>query len=289
MTTQFFIISESGQKAGPYDLVGVVKKIRNGSLTADMLVSTVDDETQKPAKEWHELAEFLQEQAEEAQKSDEVHKLKSVSLTTRLRNGWNFLQHNQLSTIFSGLFVLFVLFSFGFVSLAIPPALRMFFHGVFLILIQFFFAGYCYSVLRMVRGQPVDFSFVRKKMSPIKKELILASFIMSFFVIFGLLFILSGIKIISSIGLLITALPGFYMMSLYIFAPLLILDKDVEFWEALEMSRKTVRASGIENIGVIFSLLIINFLAGMAFLIPMIVTLPITIAAISEMFDESFV
>ncbi len=59
-------------------------------------------------------------------------------------------------------------------------------------------------------------------------------------------------------------------------------------WDALETSRKTVRSKGMETTGIIFALLIINFLFGLLFLIPMIISLPITMAAISEMYDETF-
>jgi hypothetical protein len=288
MSIHYYIVTAEGQKTGPYDIVGIVKKIRNGSLTAETMIASDNEAEAKKASEWVELAEFLQEQDAEETSTIEVHKVKTTSLSRRLASGWNFLQNNQLSTVFSGLFVLFIIFSTGFVTLLLPKALRMIGHGAFFVITQFLFTGYIYSVLRMVRGQPVDYNFVKEKMRPLVKALIVSSFIMSFFIIVGMLFILSGVESLSVFGLIVVALPGFYMMNLYIFAPLLILDKNVEFWEALELSRKTVKKSGMENVGVIFSLLIINFVGGVFLLVPMIVTLPITMSAISDMYDESF-
>jgi GYF domain 2 len=287
MSSQYFIVAQDGQKSGPYDVVSIVKRIRNGGITTETLVSTDKDPSVKAAGDWPELAEFLQEQNTEETKSDEPHKVKSRSLAYRAKSGWNFLQFNQLTTIFSGLYVLFAILSAGMVSVLFPKSLQMLGYSACFILTQFFFTGYMYSVLRMVRGQPVDYAFIKDKMKPLIKPLLITSLMMSFFIIIGFLCIISG-GVMSTIGLMIVALPGFYSMSLYIFAPLLILDKGMDFWEALELSRKTVQKSGLENTGVIFALLIINFLAGMFFLIPMIVSLPITIGAISDMYDESF-
>lgn len=289
MSDQYFIVTADGQKSGPYDLVGVVKKIRNGSVGKDAMVATDKKPAPAPIASFAELAEFLNEQSTEETRSEEAHDMKSVTLAARLRNGWAFLQNNQLSTIFSGLLTLFIIFLAGIVGLFFPTPLLTIGYSLVFVVIQFAFSAYIYSVLRMVRGQPVDVSFIRAKVKPVAKPLLTTSVMMSLFLIIGLLLMLSGGQVLAIIGLVIASLPGFYLMSLFIFAPLLILDKDMEFWEALELSRKTVQKSGVENTGVIFSLLIINFLAGMVFLIPLIISLPITIAAIAEMYDETFI
>jgi hypothetical protein len=55
----------------------------------------------------------------------------------------------------------------------------------------------------------------------------------------------------------------------------------------MEISRKTVLKGGMENAGVIYALFVINFLAALCALLPLAITLPITIGAIVEMYDEN--
>lgn len=287
MSTQYFILDDVGNRAGPHDLVYVVKKIRNGSITADTQISLDKTSPAYKASEIAEIADFLEEIHTETVSIHDTTNKKGKTLSMWLRNGWNFLQANQLSTLYSGCYVVFLLLSTGVVAVLFPPALVVLGYASCFIIAQYFFTGYLYSVLRMVRGQPVDLNFIKLKMQPHRKALFISSMIMSFFIICGILLMMAG-GTAAIIGLLIVALPGFYKLSIFIFAPLLILDKGMNFWDALETSRKTVRSKGMETTGIIFALLIINFLFGLLFLIPMIISLPITMAAISEMYDETF-
>lgn len=288
MSTHFYIVDEVGNKSGPHDLVYMVKKIRSGTIVKTTMVTMEKSAPPQPAEAFEELLDFLEEQSVEVPSLQEVQIKKVRTLNHWLKSGWGFLQENQLSTMYSGLYVVYLLLSSAMVAVVFPPAMEMLGYMGCFIIGQYFFTGYLYSVLRMVRSQPVDMSFIRLKMSPIKKQLLITSVMMSFFIIIGILLMIAG-GTAAIVGLLIVALPGFYKISLFIFAPLLILDKGMNYWDALDTSRKTVNKSGLENTGIIFALLIINFVAGLCFLVPMIVTLPITIAAICEMYDEIFV
>ena len=287
MSTQYFILDDVGNRAGPHDLVYVVKKIRSGAINKDTMIALDRTSPAYKAEEIGEIADFLEEATPEAVSINDISMKKNKTLSQWLKNGWNFLQANQLSTLYSGCYVVFLLLSTGVVAVMFPPALVVLGYASCFILAQYIFTGYLYSVLRMVRGQPVDINFIRLKMMPHRKPLFISSIMMSFFIICGILLMIAG-GTASIIGLLIVALPGFYKLTIFIFAPLLILDKGMNFWDALETSRKTVRAKGMEMTGIIFALLIINFLFGLLFLIPMIISLPITMAAISEMYDETF-
>lgn len=290
MNQKFFIIQADGQKIGPFDIVSIVKKIRNGGVSAETMICTDKDSSPKAASSVSELSVFISEQEHKSEvESTHVVSQRTVSLFSRLGSGWSFLQHNQLCTIFSGLFVLYIIFMTGAVKFGVPKVFQLLVLGAVFLLIQYVFTGYIYSVLRMVRGQPVDIAFVRGRMKPYRKPLLITSLIMSLFLIIGFMLVFSGDRIALTLGMLIIVLPGFLTLSFLIFAPLLILDKEMDFWEAMEMSRKVVKKSGLENIGIIFSLLMINFLAGLVFLIPLIISLPITLAGISEMYDEYFI
>ncbi|MCC7260159.1 MAG: hypothetical protein IT567_03930, partial [Alphaproteobacteria bacterium] len=78
------------------------------------------------------------------------------------------------------------------------------------------------------------------------------------------------------------------VLTCYIFTPLLILEKHMSFWEAMEASRKTVLNMGSHNMGVLLALVVANFLGAIFFLFPLLLTLPITTNALSEIYDDMY-
>lgn len=289
MSTQYFVISEDGQEQGPFDLIGIVKKIRNRNITGETQIKLAGADISKAASEYPDLGEFFSEM-EAGDKEEGSGVARQHRFSKCLKNGWLFLQNNQLSTIFSGVFVLTLILLLGIINIVLPKVFVIIGYIGTFIFMQYMFMGYAYSMLRMTRGQPVDFGFIIGKMKPLRQSLLMASLMMSFFIIVGLLLITQGeMLVISIIGLLVLTLPGFYMFAIHIFTPLLILDKGMDFWEAMEASRKAVKSGGWENIGVFYGLITVNFLASMGLIIPLIVTLPITMSPVTEIYDEYFV
>lgn len=290
MSQRYFIIASPGQMEGPFDIVTIVKKIRNGSITAQTLVSLGETDMPKPLLEWKELEVFLREEEEEQQVKVEVKVNTAVkaSFFARFGSGWNFLKLNQLSTLFSGFFVVLVLVLCGVVKLFVTPAFQALMFFCVFVLVQYLFVSYLYSVLRMVRGQAVDISFLRERAAPHRMELMITGVMMSLFLIIGFLMIATGEKTVTWVGLGLVTLPGFMFLALNIFAPLLILDRGMEYSEAMKLSRRTVRQHGLDTLGVIYALLIVNFIAGLFLMLPMIITLPVTLGAICELYDEFF-
>jgi hypothetical protein len=288
MTPEYYILS-GPTPAGPYDLVALIRKIRNGTLTQTMLIQLSETADAKPAGEWAQLSEFFDEIKDEPAHHGQHHLLKDHNIVGTLQNGLRFLQRNQVTTIFSGILVFAIILMTIGVFFLLPPSLHMAGFVVSFVVTYFFITCYQLSVLRMARGQPVDAAYLRSRIMPAFKSLALASLLISLVAIIGLVMLVSSANLVSSIaGLLLFALPGLFMLTIYAFVPLLILDQGYGLWEAMELSRKKVFECGPENAGIIFGLFVINFIGGLLALLPLTVTLPITMGPLAEIYDEIF-
>jgi len=288
MTQEYYIISGKTQK-GPYDVVALVRKIRNGALTATTQLQLAGSPEPKPAQDWPELAEFFVEKKEDRPAAAERGTMQPRSLGKALHTGMAFLQRNQFSTLFSGIYVLIIVTISAAIMMVVPIPLRPISFMLWFVIGYLLLGCYMLVVLRLTRGQPVDLNYVVTKLGPTGKSMLMSSLIISLPAYLGIGLLTSHLPIAALVvGLLVFIIPGLFMMALYAFAPLLILDQGYDFWDAMETSRKAVTKSGLENAGVIYALFVINFLAALCVMIPMAITLPITTGALAEMFDEMF-
>ncbi len=77
----------------------------------------------------------------------------------------------------------------------------------------------------------------------------------------------------------IFAIPSFLVFTLYIFTPILIVIAKMNFWSAMELSRKIVIANFIGILGFVLAFSLLN-LVGLLFLgLGLIITLPLSFAA----------
>lgn len=294
MSYEYYIIQETGNQ-GPYDMVALVIKIRNGSLTGDMTIQRSDKPEQRPAQNWDELREFFapKDEAEAVSKTDHAPKhlyKRKLSLLDSLKSGINFLQMNQVSTLFSGSLILLVLLGAVGISFLVPPELRVPCYMAGFVLLHFLLSCYMLLILRMTRGQPMNLPYFTKRIKSRFFKLIRCSLLASFPTIVGFILFMRFEEslTVSIIGLLIIIIPGIYTMTIYSFAPLLTMDKDYSVWDAMENSRSAILKGGSENFGVYFSLNAINLIGALFMLLPMAVTLPVTMSALGELYDELF-
>ncbi len=90
-------------------------------------------------------------------------------------------------------------------------------------------------------------------------------------------------------GLLLCIAPGLYLMAIWMMFPaLLIMDKGMDFWPAMELSRKMVH----KHFGPVFGLLLVCFVIGfggvLLCVVGVFVTLAITSAAMVVAYEELF-
>lgn len=89
------------------------------------------------------------------------------------------------------------------------------------------------------------------------------------------------ISLLIALGLIFCIIPGFIITALYIFTPLFIVDRNMDFWQAMEASRKLVGKHIFEM--TIFVLLLCIILIGGLLVcgVGVIIALPLCFAAIS--------
>lgn len=298
MSNEYYIIQDNGY-LGPYDLVALVIKIRNGSLTHNMQIQRDDSTDVKPANEWQELSGFFDDGGNTRHDgtksiktdipSNQQYKL-NLNLFGSLKMGLDFLQNNQVTTLLSGFIILLILVWATITSFLIPDKLHTIFYIIGFVFLYFILSCYMILILRMTRGQPIDFLYFLKKIKQKSFKILMVSLFSFLPSIIGfVLFLrLEEELFISLLGLLIIIIPGIFTAAIYSFAPLLIADKDLSVWEAMEASRACIMKDGSENFGVYFSLNAINFIAGLFMLLPMVITLPVTMSAMTEYYDEMF-
>jgi len=97
-------------------------------------------------------------------------------------------------------------------------------------------AGLYLIFLRRIRGQPASIGEVFAGFSSAFPQLLLAGMITT---------------LLSTIGVCVCILPGVYLVIAWIFSVPLVADKGLEFWSAMELSRKIVTRVWFEVLGLI--------------------------------------
>ena len=94
--------------------------------------------------------------------------------------------------------------------------------------------------------------------------------------------------LLTTLGLLLCILPGIYLAVGYVFALPLVVDKKMEFWTAMEVSRRVVH----EHWWSVFALVIVLALVALAgFLlcgVGALITIPVSSAALMYAYEDLF-
>lgn len=99
--------------------------------------------------------------------------------------------------------------------------------------------------------------------------------------------IISGILI--SIGFVLLIIPGIYLAVSYLFVNLLIVNNRLDFWDAMETSRKVVTNNWFSVFFFGLSLFLIMLLGALALGVGLLVAIPVSIIAISVAYRDIFV
>ncbi len=82
-----------------------------------------------------------------------------------------------------------------------------------------------------------------------------------------------------TIGMVLLLLPGLYLAIAYGFTTLNIIDRNLDFWPAMEHSRKTITAHFWAYTGFVLVVLLIIFLASLPLGLALPIALPVCLAA----------
>lgn len=85
--------------------------------------------------------------------------------------------------------------------------------------------------------------------------------------------------LIVSAGTVLLIVPGIYFLVSYIFAGAFVIDYGMEFWQAMESSRRIVARHWFRLFGFVLLLSLVNLLGALALGIGLLVTIPVTSCA----------
>jgi hypothetical protein len=88
------------------------------------------------------------------------------------------------------------------------------------------------------------------------------------------------------LGFLALILPGIYLTVGYVFAPFFIVFSGMDFWEAMETSRKLVHRQWFSFFGFLLVLVLINFFGFLLLGIGLLISVPLSYCAMYAAFDD---
>jgi len=95
-------------------------------------------------------------------------------------------------------------------------------------------------------------------------------------------------SLLITVGLALCVLPGIYLAVAWHFALPLIMDKRIEFWPAMELSRKVISKHWWSFLGFAIVLGLVNFVGVLACGIGLFVTAPLTMIALAYAYEDIF-
>jgi len=178
----------------------------------------------------------------------------SVKTEDYIRRGWEILRMRM------GYFIIFTLVLF--VGTSIP--------GIGILLTQTLSAGLILVAFYLSTGKQIFFE----------------DFFDGFKHFAGLLLFTLVSAILIFLGIIALILPGIYLVVGYVFTPFFIIFSRMDFWNAMETSRKLVHKEWFSIFGFLIVLLFINVLGVMALGIGLLITIPLSYCALYAAFDD---
>ena len=258
-----YYIEENGYKDGPHDLVTVMRRIRAKKINANTPIYVNEATDSLPAQEIAEIALFFDTTTPASITDASL----TTTLSTVIAQGWQFVTEHHIMTVYAGgLLLLCLMLASGLInalglitgSMA-AGAILMLFHNLYLLF-----------TLRLYRGQTLSSDFINQKLAPALPAIFAASLMLSLMV--------AG-------GLFLLIIPGVIVAVMYIFVPLLVLDRSYGVVEAMYASRLLLQKHGKRYVGRIFALVALHLVC-LFLIIPIPITLPIFSAAISAIYEE---
>lgn len=132
--------------------------------------------------------------------------------------------------------------------------------------------GIYYVIFQKMRGNPIQIGDISKGFNFFVAA-VLADILISIFVWIGFIFLI---------------IPGIVISALYMFAFPLILEKNLDFWQAMETSRKVVQKNLLEFSVFMFLMWVFLFVGLLLLGVGFLVALPITFAATAAAYRDVF-
>jgi uncharacterized membrane protein len=89
-----------------------------------------------------------------------------------------------------------------------------------------------------------------------------------------------------TIGVFCLIIPGIYLGVAYAFAHILAVDKGLEFWTALETSRKVITRNWWPMFGLLLLAIPVYILGALALGVGLLVAIPVVLGAIAYAYED---
>jgi uncharacterized membrane protein len=101
-----------------------------------------------------------------------------------------------------------------------------------------------------------------------------------------LLSLIAGLFI--GIGTLLLIIPGVYLAVAYLFASYLVVDRRLDFWPAMELSRRTVNPRWFGYFAFVLLMGLLNLAGAVALGVGLLVTIPLSFCAVTAAYADLF-
>lgn len=132
----------------------------------------------------------------------------------------------------------------------------------------------------------LDYMFIRR----IRGEVVQVGDVFAGFNLAFLNLTLAGLvkAVLTSLGFVLCVLPGIYLGVGYVFALPLVIDKKMEFWPAMEVSRRVVHRHWWSTFALVIVLALVAVAGFMVCIVGAFVTIPVASAALMYVYEDLF-
>jgi uncharacterized membrane protein len=185
----------------------------------------------------------------------------SIDISSALSRGWALVRDHMV--VLAGATVLGWLITVG---LAIVPIVGWIVGFILL-------GGLDYMFLRRIRGEQVEIGDLFAGFNMALLDLTMAGLVK---------------WLLTSIGLILCILPGIYLAVGYVFALPLVIDKKMEFWTAMEVSRRVVHEHWWSVLALAIVLALVAFSGFLVCGVGEVITIPLATAALMYVYEDLF-
>jgi len=132
----------------------------------------------------------------------------------------------------------------------------------------------------------LDYMFIRR----IRGEVVQVGDVFAGFNLAFLHLSLAGLvkALLTSIGVVLCILPGIYLGVGYVFTLPLVIDKKLDFWPAMELSRRVVHAHWWSMFALVIVLALVGCVGFLACGVGALITIPVASASLMYVYEDLF-
>ncbi len=133
--------------------------------------------------------------------------------------------------------------------------------------------GLFFLYLRLIRGQTAEFSDAFHGFNQSFLQLFLAGIVTS---------------LLTGVGFALCVIPGIYLAVAWLLAEPLVIDRNLEFWPAMELSRKVISAHWWEFFGLALLCFLLLLAGCLVCCVGVFVAMPVVIGALAYAYEDLF-